>query len=307
MLPLGGYVKIYGENPDDITDDGDKNRSFTAKPRIVQAAVIIAGVVFNLLLAWLLISLTLMIGIPSSIDVEGGGTVVNPRLMITGVAPESPAGFAGLKAGDVIVSLTDQGERVDANSPESVSAFVSPREARTLNLVYLHNGKTETTVITPVSGIVPGAAAIGVYMEMVGTLRLPPHLAIFEGAKKTYEYTVLTAKGLWDFLSSAVVGKSDFSQVTGPVGIVNAVGEAADIGFVNLLLFTALISINLAVINVIPFPALDGGRLLFIIIETVMRRPINTRVANVWNLAGFSLLMLLMFLVTYHDIAKLLR
>jgi regulator of sigma E protease len=92
--------------------------------------------------------------------------------------------------------------------------------------------------------------------------------------------------------------------VTGPVGIVHAVGEAANVGVVNLLLFTALISINLAVINVLPFPALDGGRLLFIIIEAIMRKPIPAKIANGFNLGGFALLMLLMFAVTYHDIFR---
>ena len=293
VLPLGGYVKIYGENPDDVTDDSDKNRSFTAKPRIVQGAVIVAGVIFNLLLAWILISGTLMIGITSPADEEGGYALTNSHVMVSGVKPESPADVAGLTYGDILLSVSDGALEEKTSSTDAVSTFVSGRESQPITFTYQRGGETSTLVVTPVAGIVEGAAAIGIYMDEVGTLKLPIHL-------------VFTATGLWDFFSSALMGNSDFSQVTGPVGIVNAVGEAAGIGFANLLLFTALISINLAVINVIPFPALDGGRLLFIIIEAIIRRPINVKVANITNMIGFALLMLLMLAVTWNDVAKLL-
>lgn len=305
-LPLGGYVKIYGEDPNDVKDDSDIKRSFGAQPLYIQAFVIVAGVLFNLLLAWILITTTLMIGIPTMQDEGDKYTLTNSRLMVTGVHENSPASLAGVRSGDVVISVNSGTKSVDATSATGVTTFISAHEAQPLTLSYERKGNVQTTVFTPVQGIVPERAAVGMYLDIVGTLKLPIHVAIWEGAIKTYQYTILTATGLWDFLSTAIVGKSDFSQVTGPVGIVNAVGEAAGIGFVNLLLFTALISINLAVINIIPFPALDGGRLLFIVIEAVMRRPMNVRVANTFNFVGFALLMLLMIAVTYNDIAKLI-
>jgi regulator of sigma E protease len=170
---------------------------------------------------------------------------------------------------------------------------------------YEHAGVAKSSVIVPVTGISSKGAAIGIYMDMVGTLKLPFFAALKEGVVKTYEYTQLTVEGIWSFLFTVVTGHANFTEVTGPVGIVKAVGAAATIGFANVLLFTALISINLAVINIIPFPALDGGRLLFVIIEGIMRRPIPTRIANYANIGGFALLMILMLLVTYHDVVKL--
>lgn len=306
-LPLGGYVKIYGENPDDVTEDADKKRSFGAQPRIIQGAVIVAGVIFNLILAWILITSTLMIGITAPMEDEGGYALTNPRIMVSGSLPGSPAELGGLLPGDILLMITDGGESREVTSPDSVSTFVSSRLAHPLSFSFVRAGKIYALTITPAAGIIADVAAIGIYMDAVGTLKLPMHLALYEGAKKTYQYTIITAVGLWDFFSMAITGKSDFSKVTGPVGIVGAVGEAAQTGIANLLFFTALISINLAVINVIPFPALDGGRLLFICIEAVTRRPMNVKFANYANVTGFAILMLLMLAVTWHDVAKLLH
>lgn len=303
-LPLGGYVKIYGENPDDVTER-DRKRSFVARPRWVQAAVIVAGVVMNIILAWVLISMILVLGIAAPVDDERAAYVRDAKLLVTGVREGSPAEHSGLKAGDALTTISDGAESVDAKDPESVSSFIAPREGRPVTISFIRDGVEESETMLPVSGIVPGGGAVGIYMDMVGTLRLPLHLALWDGAERTWMYTEMTAVGIYSFLAGTIAGDSDFSQVTGPVGIVNAVGDAAELGFTNLLLFTALISINLAVINLIPFPALDGGRLLFVLIEAVTRRAIKPVVANALNLAGFALLMLLMLAVTYHDIARL--
>lgn len=305
VLPLGGYVKIFGENHEDAS--GDIKRSFSHQSRWIQAFVVTGGVIFNLLLAWLLVATTLMIGVPAPAQGSGGYPVSDQRLMVTGVHEKSPAEASGMKAGDVLLKLSDGNDSVVPTSPEAVTNFVSTREGHALLVTFEHGGVAKESTITPVSGIVPDHPAIGIYMDMIGTLKLPIHLALWEGLKRTYQYTELTAVGIAQFLSSVVTGHSDFSQVTGPVGIVHAVGDAASIGVANLLLFIALISINLAVINVLPFPALDGGRLFFIIIEGIIRRPINVRVANALNLAGFALLILLMVVVTYHDITKLVQ
>ena len=303
-LPLGGYVKIYGENPGEVTEGADLSRSFTHKSRWIQGFVLTGGVIFNLLLAWLLISTTLMIGVPAVVDSDMVYPISDQRVMVTGIHEKSPAEESAMKAGDYLLSVGDGNESVIATSPEVVTDFISAREGQPLTVSFEHNGVSGESLIAPVSGIVPEHPAIGIYMDMVGTLKLPVHIALFEGLKRTYLYTELTAVGIAQFLSTAVMGQSDFSQVAGPVGIVNAVGDAADAGIVNLLFFTAIISINLAVINVLPFPALDGGRLLFVVIEGITRRPIKAQVVNVLNFTGFALLMLLMVVVTYHDIAK---
>lgn len=306
-LPLGGYVKIYGENPNDVRVE-DNKRSFIAQPRVIQALVIVAGIVFNLLFAWLLFATAFMIGVPA--PAEGGGDgyqLKNPQLLITGTGDGSPAKLAGLLSGDVLKKLSDGETEQLITNADQVIAFIVPREGRQIMLSYERSGEERSVAVVPVSGIVPDAAAIGMYMDTIGTLQLPPHIALWEGLKKTYQFTVMTVVGIAGFLRDAVLGQSNFEEVAGPVGIVRQVSDAAGFGFANLIIFTALISINLAVINIIPFPALDGGRLLFIVIEGAMRRPIKPIIANAFNAVGFALLMLLMVAVTYSDISKLVQ
>jgi regulator of sigma E protease len=114
-----------------------------------------------------------------------------------------------------------------------------------------------------------------------------------------------TAVGLYTLISEGIQGKGSFAGVTGPVGMVGIVGDAYEFGFVYLLSFAALISINLAIINLLPFPALDGGRLFFLLIEKIKGSPINAKFANMANMIGFSVLILLMLVITYHDVVKL--
>jgi regulator of sigma E protease len=147
---------------------------------------------------------------------------------------------------------------------------------------------------------------IGVALDMVGTLKLPLHKALIEGAQLTASITWGTIKSFGMLITGAFTGKASINDVTGPVGIVGVVGDAARFGFVYLLSFTALISINLAVINLVPFPALDGGRLLFLLIEKIKGSRISPKIANTANAIGFALLIILMLVITYHDIAKLL-
>lgn len=304
-LPLGGYVKIYGEDPHEV-EGPDRARSFSAQHRLVQSAVILAGIVFNLLLAWVLLSVTFMIGISATAETAAPHSIEGERVMLVGVPEEHPAYQAGLRPGDLLVSVSDQSETVMATDPESVTRFISERSGVPVEVTFLRDERTQVLSVIPQDGIAEGRGAIGVFMDNVGILKLSFFDAFVYGAVKTYEYTILTAVGIVDFLRTAIVGRADFTQVTGPVGIVGAVGDAAGLGIANLLLFTAIISVNLAVINVLPFPALDGGRLLFVAIEGVTRRPIAPVVANTMNLIGFGLLMLLMIVVTYHDIARII-
>jgi len=130
--------------------------------------------------------------------------------------------------------------------------------------------------------------------------------ALFYGLQVTTKLTLLTAKSLGVFLYQAVMGKADFSEVTGPVGLVGMVGDVRALGFIYLLSFTALISINLSIVNLLPIPALDGGRLLFVIIEAIIRRPISPKVFNLANTVGFILLLIMMFVITFRDVMHLI-
>lgn len=150
-----------------------------------------------------------------------------------------------------------------------------------------------------------GVPMIGISMDVIGKVSLPIHKSIWEGFKLTWDLSVATTQGFYNLIKGAFTGESNLASVTGPIGIIGIVGDAAEFGFIYLLSFTALISINLAIINLIPFPALDGGRLLFLLIEKIKGSPIKPKIANIMNSVGFALLMILMVVVTFHDIIKL--
>lgn len=190
-------------------------------------------------------------------------------------------------------------------SVEEVKGLITQSSGKPISVLYSRDGETLSTEMIATSTLLAGKYVVGIAMENVGMLQLPVHLAIWEGARLTIHAIGAVTVGLFDFVWDAVTGQADFSTVSGPVGIVGLVGDAARIGITHLLTFTAFISINLAMINLVPFPALDGGRLLFVGIEAVIRRPIKHSIANGLNMIGFILLMLLMVVVTYKDIVKM--
>jgi regulator of sigma E protease len=312
LLPFGGFVKIFGEDPNDENTNGpDRSRSFVHKPRYIQAMVLIAGVTFNFLFAALLLSIGFMVGMPSSIDEGSAKYAKDQHILITKVGDNSPASKAGLKIGDTIVAIVADNTTLQDTSltPVAIQQLVLSHADKRISLVYKRNGQTKTETLVPIRNAIAGYndPAIGIAMDTVGTVVLPIHKAFFEGFTFAGSLFVQTIVGLYHLITGIFTGHSNLSQVTGPVGIVGLVGEASRMGFIYLVTFTSLISINLAVINLLPFPALDGGRLLFVIIEAIKRSPINAKYTNALNYGGFVILIGLMLLVTFHDVFKLLH
>lgn len=308
-IPFGGFVKIFGEDPHaENISEADKPASFFYKPKWIQSLVLVAGVTFNIFFAWLLISLGLFIGLPAGVDYSGFGKVSDVQLTIVQTMPDFPASKAGLISGDEIVKIVSGSEVLQGEelTGEKVSDLIA-KSTGTIDFTYTRGTAEEKTVsILPIVNPETNKKIIGISMDQIGVLKLPPHLALLEGARTTGLMTKETAKGLAVFLWDTVRLDSDLSQVTGPVGIAGVVGEAKTLGFVYLLSITALISINLAIINLIPFPALDGGRLFFILIEVITRRKIPDSFVRSINLIGFALLLILMLIVTGNDILKIL-
>lgn len=318
LLPLGGYVKIFGQGSDDfpgqngqeVITDSDKERSFMHKPRYVQALVLLAGVVMNFLVAWLLLSVGFMSGLPTSAEVAPKGSIVEDQaLTIISINPNSPAEKAGLKIGDKILALETPNDTTKLFSStftaETVQNFVKKNGSEEITFS-ITRGKEDIGIkVIPEINESSGNSFVGISMDMIGKLKLPIHKAVWEGLKLSGDLTVKIAVGFYTLIRDGLTGNGDLSSVTGPVGIVGVVGDAASFGFIYLLSFTALISINLVIINLIPFPALDGGRLLFLLIEKIKGSRIKPQIANVVNMVGFGVLMLFMAVITYHDIVKL--
>ena len=308
-IPFGGFVKIFGENPPDNPEaeclETGEERSFNKKNRGLQAAVLIAGVSFNIIFAWLVISASFVSGFPAPVGYYQDLPVENPRLILTQVLTNSPASQAGLRSGDAIVSVAANDSVLPDLTADSVSDFMNQHQDREILIGYERGNEKGEVRVVPVAGLVAERAAIGVGLDLIGTVKLPFFRALWESAKTTGVLLVEITKGLGKFFYKVFIFQADFSEVAGPIGIAGLVGVAASLGFANLLGFVAFISLNLAVINLLPFPALDGGRLLFVAIETIRRRPLNPKIVNYLNGIGFVLLLLLMLVITYKDVIKL--
>ena len=312
LLPVGGYVKIFGENPDEESLNGpDSKRSLTSKPWYIQAGVLIAGVTMNFLVAWLLFSIGFISGLPSSTSVTSDHSrISNQAVTITSVIPNSPAEKSGLKVGDKINYLETSSDSTlllsSIFSPESVQNFIKKHDSEEINFSLIRGGEEKEISVTPEKISGNDNPIVGVSMDTIGILHLPLHEAVWSGLKLTSNLFVSTLVGFFNLIYSALTGSGSMSALTGPVGIVGVVSDATQFGFIYLLSFTAMISVNLAVINLIPFPALDGGRLLFLLIEKIKGSRIKPEIANTLNFIGFGILMILMVFITYNDVVKLL-
>lgn len=307
-LPIGGFVRIYGENA--VGTSNPPARSFSAAPRWKQLIVLVAGVVMNAFLAFVLISSTYLIGTQVSEGIVPIEKMQDPKTMVAFVQEGTPAAKAGISAGDQIVAISVPNKSLEGVfGSKEVSEFVSAHQDESL-AIFLKKptGETYSVAVTPEAGYIEGRKAIGLQAVLGGEAKLSVLDSFYYGAQTTWIFTRETVKGFASLFSSLVNGsaKEAVASLSGPVGIVGVVGDAYDMGIASLLLITAIISINLAVLNILPLPALDGGRIVFVLIEMVIRRPIPQNVQLVLNGVSFALLLLLMLYVTFQDIIKLM-
>lgn len=302
-LPFGGFVRLFGEDP----READSPEAFSKHHPLKQVIVLFAGPFANIVLAVLFTAGALMIGAPSLIDEAQVSEAQDVRVLVGEVLPESPAADVGIMAGDEVVSVLIAGEQFDVRTPAELSDRIGAATGD-VALSLLRSGETLEVVAMPQAGLIETdleRRAIGISMALVGTVSLPPHEALVKGVENTYRNTILITAALGGLIVDAFTLSADVSNLAGPVGIANLTGEAASFGFGALLTFAALLSINLAIINLLPFPALDGGRLLFLGIEAVSRKKIPLSVAGTLNTVGFALLILLMIAITIQDIGRL--
>jgi regulator of sigma E protease len=306
-LPIGGFVRILGENGVDGETllEADQARSFGSRPKWAQALVLIAGVTMNILFAWILFAITFMIGVPTAVD-EVAATE-SAELVILQTLADSPS--AAIPVGAVITGVTAGDMILPDITPSGFTEFITTVSPEPVTITYESGGSEQTTNITAEQGLLaddPDRYVIGASLSLVESRSESFGSALVSAGQATGNGLVAITTGLFTLIGQSVTGTADFTQVAGPVGIVGMVGDAAAFGLTALLTFTAIISLNLAVINLLPFPALDGGRLVFVAIEAVTGKDIPAEWAGRINLVGFGLLLLLMVAVTYNDINNLL-
>lgn len=293
-IPLGGFVRIMGENNEQQQDP----KSFVNKPFWPRFFTLVAGVAMNFLLAAVIFAVGFGMGLPAafenSTDVPKGAKFSNAKPGIVEVVPGQPAEIAGLKAGDSLVALDGN----NFTSAEEYRNYIQTNSGKEFNFTVQRGGENFEIKVQSIKDPGPNQGPTGIALATLGELSYPWYMAPVEGFKTASAQTINIVMGLYDLITS----KIGLGSLGGPVKIAQLTGQVADMGIVYLLQFTAFLSLNLAVLNIMPFPALDGGRVLFLIVEKIRGKKNNQKLEQWANAAGFALLLLLMLLVTIKDV-----
>ncbi|MCK9378865.1 MAG: RIP metalloprotease RseP [Candidatus Moranbacteria bacterium] len=300
-IPLGGFVKIKGENG----EGEDEKDSFAGKSAWIRIKVLSAGVLMNFLLAWFLFFVIFAIGAPESISDDAN--VVSAKVQVSQVLENTPAMEMGLKVGDEISRLCVVGGSgcISIKKVVQVQDFVSANKGGEI-LMEIKRG-TETLKLqgTPRLEYPADQGSLGISLARTAMVKYPWYQSITKGFMAVVDFVMMILGALFALVKMIFVKSSAPLDISGPVGIAIITKQVAALGLVYVLQFVAILSINLGIINALPFPALDGGRIFFILIEKIKGSPVSKHFEQLAHTAGFLLLIILMIVVTFRDIANL--
>jgi regulator of sigma E protease len=303
-LPIGGFCKIKGESGDQSV----QTDSFAHHKPWKRLIVLVAGVVMNVVLAAVLFAVGFGIGLPAMVDgsLDARAEIVVPAsVVVQQIVPESPAKTAGVSLGDHIISIAGQ----PVVKASDVTTIVESHGVTRYDMVIKRDGVEKTLSITPDTANKNGifVPRIGVAMAEIVVIRYPWYIAIGKGVAAALTGVVTILATLGYMIVEIFRGHGLVADVSGPVGIASVVGQSARLGIGYLINVTAMISLSLAAMNILPIPALDGGRALFVAIEKVFRRKVAIRYEQIAHTIGFVLLMILIVVVTTRDIIGLIH
>ena len=292
-IPIGGFVKIKGEDGERKADP----ESFASKKPWQRGIILSAGVAMNVLLCIVCLIIAFMLGAPQIIE-NDDQIVKDPKIQVMSVLDNSPADSAGVTMGDVIVSIDGQ----FFNNTSEVQAYMAEKGDQEVVVAIERLGEQLEYKITAELISETGNAGLGVGLVKTGIVSYPWYKSIWLGLKGTWNMFSQIIVAFATIIKNAFTGEEVGADIAGPVGIAVITGRVARMGISYILQFTALLSMNLAIINFLPLPALDGGRVLFLIIEKIRGRAVNQKVEQIVHTIGFVLLMLLIVVVTGKDI-----
>jgi len=294
-IPLGGFVQIKGENG----EGKEETDSFAYQKIWKRALILSAGVTMKVVLCAVLLMFAYGFGAPQAIDENGPAVAARDvKIQIVSILDKTPAADAGFMMGDVLIAIDNQ----QLMQVKDVQTYIAGKAGQDITVQYERLGVKKEFTLKPTILKETGLTGIGVALSKTGIVSYPWYEAVWLGLKGTYLMFIQIIVGLAMVIKNAVIHQPLGVDVAGPVGIAVMTGRIARMGFVYILQFTAMLSLNLAIINFLPIPALDGGRVLFLIIEKLRGRAINQKVEQVIHTVGFSLLMLLVVVVTGSDI-----
>ncbi|MFH1789751.1 MAG: M50 family metallopeptidase [bacterium] len=295
-FPLGGFVRIKGEEGQESGPDSFVSKSFTRK-----AIVLVSGVAMNVLLAAVIFSIGFMVGLPQALDgVDNSLMVKDRKLQIMQILPNKPAESAGLKVGDSFLKI---GEIVSPTL-EQMQEYVNANKDSEITFQIERGSELIEKTIKPEIYIDTGKGGIGVAISEVGMVKYPWHKAIYNGFLMTFIYLKEILIAFYFIIKGLFAGNGAGAAVSGPIGIAVMTGQIAKLGIPYLLNFTAILSLNLAIINILPLPALDGGRLLFLAFGRIFKRDVPLKFEQLAHTLGFLALMALVIVITVKDISR---
>jgi len=294
LLPLGGFVKLHGENKEE--EIVDRERAFLFKGKLARTVIILAGVAMNFLLALLSFSLTYSFaGIPKETE----------NVRIIEIRAGSPAERYGLQVGDIVRKI--DGVLVKQNS--DLISYVDSKKGEEITLTVEREGRTLELRVVPRKETPEGEGALGVVISNIETYHPPlwqrPFVGIYYGFRESLFWGQVVFTGFYQVLRDLFIGVVP-KDIAGPVGIFALTTHTAQFGILAIINFIGVLSLNLAILNAVPFPALDGGRLLFVVLEAVIGKKISPKVEYLIHTVGIVILMLLVLAITARDIRKLI-
>jgi len=300
-LPLGGYVKLLGEEK-----QSDDPSSFNKKSVSARLLVSIAGVSMNLIFAWLLISIGFMVGMtPLVSDAKDLGGRQEPMIIVAETLADAPAQKVGIKSAMILEQGVADGEAVEFQTAQDLQDFTTQYQGRE---VIIKARSLENKVVSEYRLILGvGDAPLGVAIVESAKVHLGFFPALYHGERETIATTGIIFKFIGGFFKTLFAQGQLSSEGSGPVGMYVITAQAVKMGFSFVIQLTALISINLAIFNILPFPALDGGRVVFLAIEGIFRRRIiKEKIENIIHTIGFGVLIILLLAITYRDVIRLI-
>ncbi len=302
LLPIGGFVKLYGEEYWELTKTKTnaklKNKAFYFKKPWQKASVVIAGVIGNFILGWFLISFLFTKGVPTPTN----------KVFVERVLPNSPAYQAGLKEKDVITRIIKPPqEEYPIKSVSNLTELTKKFAGEKIIIVIDRKGKIIQTEIIPRKNPPQNEGPLGVVITSFVEKKYPLYQAPFYGLAEAVNVTKQIIRELFRTVFKLVTFQKPKIEVTGPIGIARYTNQAVRFGQNAVLELIALLSLNLAVINILPFPALDGGRLIFVIYEWVTKRKVDENLERNLNLVGIIILISLALIISINDIIKIYK
>lgn len=308
-IPLGGFVKIKGVVGGDqmdtvITEDMAQPDTFNSRPLWQRFLILFGGICMNFILTVVIFVIGYSVGFPTSVNnLPTNATVRDAAVVIVNVLPNTPAALGGLQAEDQIQQINQQ-PVTSANSVQSIVQQIPNDTPVTITIKHDQEVK-DLTLPMVTENVSSGKKTLGIEIVDTGIVTLPLITAVQYGFLTTVSLAQQIILAFVGIITGIFTHSGAVGEVSGPLGIVSLTYQATQMGFVYILQLAALLSINLAIFNLLPLPALDGGRILFVIIEMIWRKPVNQKVEAVIHNIGFVLLLVMIMAVTVKDLIKL--